>query len=210
MKKALIIITISLICSACYEKNSHHYQFEWAEADFEAIEKQLMPIVQENNPYPKEINSEKETLNQEIRSLSQQISDIEQIARIKCLPKEDQNKLPSRAQGISASLNYRNSNTLCIQNIKNDPLINDLTEKKKSLLNIQKKQRDHDSQVRSHTKELVKSLISQFSKDKFELVIYTGSRQIIYNKNGLSLNITEAIIEELNKQNSTILLNYKI
>ncbi len=205
MGKILIIIALSLTSTACYEKIVSTSQFKWAVADIRAIENKLTPIIKQNNPYPESISSDRNTIRQELSDLSQQIRSITHTEREKCFPNGQKNIAPSNESGFS--LNYRIRDNECVKKIAQTPLMMELAKKKHALSTIQRKQRKHDSQVNTHIKEQAKLAVEQFSNDEFELVIYSGPQKIIYNKHGMTLDITNAVIQEIEKQDSNIKLN---
>lgn len=201
MKTLLLSALILLSLTGCYEKDNKSYHFEWATVNSRLIETELLKIAKKQNPYPDDINIDINQLRTDSRNLSNQINILTRTAKNKCFP---ENK-PSNEKKIPRPSRYPNAyNNECFNKINSDPLISDLKAKKEKLDAISRRRSMHDRKVREYSRKYVNILIGKYSKNKFEIVINNHSRNILYNDKGLSIDITEAILNQIREKEPKI------
>ena len=225
MRFSILIICILFSTTSCYEQDVTPYHFDWAVVDTKLIEVQLLIIAKKQNPYPKEINIDIDLLETDSNQLSRQVNSLIRTAQKMCSSKKmsiEQSKtqelripaskaIMSRST-ISPGMGSPNSSietisrNECINNIDSDPLISDLKAKLDKFKNISKLQSKHDSTVRKAARTYSLILISEYSKDKFEIVIKSDRKNVLYNKSGLSIDITEAILNEMKFNEPQVLI----
>jgi len=193
MKNLLLISLTFLLIAGCYEKDNNAYHLSWATLDSRVIQSELLRIVKRQNPYPGEINIDRNQLRKKMRNLSSQINTLVRAARQNCMPDK-----PQSSESKSKSMRYRSPyNAECINKINSDPLISDLKAKKENLSSIYQRRSQHDLKIKLASKAYVDTLVREYSKNKFELVISNRKQYILYNKKGLSIDITEAILNRI-------------
>ncbi len=225
MRFSILIICILFLTTSCYEQGVESYHFDWAIVDTRLIEEQLLIIAKKQNPYPKEISMDVNLLRADSNQISKQLNSLRRTAQNMCSSKEmsieqsknHELKLPvskeilsrttiSPSMGASDSFIGTISMNECINNINSDPLISDLKANLDKLKNISKLQSKHDSTVRKTARTYSLIMISEYSRGKFEIVIKSDRKNILYNNSGLSIDITEAIINEMKLNEPQVLI----
>ena len=193
MKSISIIFLVLILVSGCYEKDKNSYRFEWATLNSRVVESEILKISKKQNPYPTELNIDVNELRKNSRNISNQISSLTRTAKSKCLP--DKSRV---SEGRELSIRKPGSyDKECIAKISLDPLISDLRVKKEELDKISSLRAKHDKRVKDVSKEHLDILVREYSKDKFELVLNSNRNSILYNKSGLSIDITEALLSKI-------------
>ena len=193
MKNILLVSLTILLITGCNEKEKNAYHFSWATLNSRLVESELLKIAKRQNPYPSEINIDKMQLRKNMSNLSRQISTLTRTARENCKTEK-----PRSSEVKPKSMRYRSPyNIECINKINSDPLIANLKEKKQNLSSIYQLRSKHDLKIKAASKAYVDTLVREYSNNKFELVIQNNTRNVIYNKKGLSVDITEAILNKI-------------
>lgn len=193
MKNILLVSLTILLITGCNEKDKNAYHFSWATLNSRLVESELLKIAKRQNPYPSEISMDRRQLGKEMRNLSRQISTLTRTARKNCMTEK-----PGPSEVKPKSTRYRSPyNKECLDKINSDPLIAKLKDKKDSLSLIYQRRSKHDSKIKAASKAYIDTLIREYSNNKFELVIQNNKRNVIYNKKGLSIDITEAILNKI-------------
>lgn len=216
MRFSILIICILFLTTSCYEQDAKTYQFDWATVDTGLIDSELLKIAKTQNPYPKEVSIDRSRLNAEVNQLSSQVNSLRRMARDKCIPERilrapkeimpsSTNSSNSKSLSSKALIEITSRNT-CIKDIESDPLISDLKIKMDKLKNISKLKSNHDSKLRESVRAYSLILISEYSKDKFEIVIKSNRSAIVYNKSGLSIDITDAILNKMKVNEPQVLI----
>ena len=200
MKNIFLSSIILFLMTGCYGNDNKSYHFEWATVNSRLIETELLNIAKKQHPYPVDIDVDLNQLRIDSRNLSNQISSFTKMERNKCLPK----KAPSRDKTSSRTRYPNPYNNECYNKINSDPLMLEMREKKEKLNTISRLRSNHDRKVREASKKSASILIGQYSKNKFEIVINDNKRNILYNRKGLSIDITDAILNQVRESEPTI------
>ena len=211
MKTVFLLLT-AIVLSGCYEENKTKttYQFNWAVVDKKDIENEVFKRATIKNPYPEEISADQTILTKERKEVSRQINNIRSRLKRACAVKQNgEKKVPSKRSGSPSSgeplepavyrlgRNNKFYDDDCIRKIESDPLLDDLESKKEKLDGIYAKQQSHYKTVRKFSKRYSQELIDDYAKSKFELVLDDNGKDILYNTSGLVLNITDALISQI-------------
>ena len=211
--KTVFFLLIAIVVSGCYEKDKTTYQFNWAVVDKRDIENEVFKRATIKNPYPEEISQDQKILDKERKEVSRQINDIRSRLKHACAIKQNgEKKEPSSkpssprsgepldsAESVIYRLGRNNKfyDDDCIRKIESDPLLEDLESKKEKLDGIYAKQQSHSKKVREFSERYTQELINNYAKSKFELVVGDTGKDILYNPSGLVLNITDALISQI-------------
>jgi len=193
VKNISIIFLALFSVSGCYEKVENSYRFEWATLNSRLVESEILKISRKQNPYPAEINIDMNELRKNSRNISNQISSLTRTSKSKCLIDKSQAS-ERRELSIRRPGSYDKE---CVARISSDPLISDLRIKKENLDQISNLRSIHDKRVKEASKVHLDILIREYSKDKFDLVLNNDRNSILYNKSGLSIDITEALLNAI-------------
>jgi len=193
VKNISIIFLALFLVSGCYEKDENSYRFEWATLNSRLVESEILKISKKQNPYPTEINIDMNELRKNSRNISNQISSLTRTAKSKCLIDKSQAS-ERRELSIRRPGSYDKE---CVSRISSDPLISDLRIKKENLDQISILRSTHDKRVKEASKVHLDILVREYSKDKFDLVLNNDRNSILYNKSGLSIDITEALLNAI-------------
>ena len=208
----VVLLTITFF-SGCYENVSNSYQFKWAAVDIQALEKEIESRLKRLNPYVSEYGASKNDIEKERRKLNRQIYSLQKTAKEECISSQKKSK-QEKDQGYVA----RNKSTRvaasprvymprqsaavseCIKQIRSDPLIMNLEQRKDELNAAISKQFDHKQELLRFSKVYAQQLIKRFAKSKYDVVVNARDDVVLYNSKGLMLDITDMLIEKIDEE----------
>jgi hypothetical protein len=194
--------------TGCYEYLGYTKTVRWAVVDKNSIRNILMDLSKRQNPYPKEIDADDSELGLKSRKLSRQISSINTNSKKRC-EKNNQLKSVVSERGdtlIMPPTTARSYDYECIRRIEKDQLLVDLEEKKSSIDRILRSRRNHDGSVRKLVDETLIEIIKKYTVDDYDLIISHQSGNVLFNRNGIIINVTDVVISGIRKDSVKILL----
>jgi hypothetical protein len=185
--------------------------FKWATVDNYKIEQRLKYIANEQNPYPPAYQYNKDQLNFDHNSTRALIRKLEKTAKTPCLVNEKENKSASSrdirsiasVSAYSSVREIKKYDGACLSKIEDGPLIVDLKEKLEKINTIKSKQKIHNSKISEVVRKQAAIAISAYAKNKFD-VVFGKKTKLMYNENGLSLDITQAVLNEIDSSSIKI------
>jgi Skp family chaperone for outer membrane proteins len=208
----VILITITLF-SGCYENTNNSYQFKWATVDAQVLEKEIESRLKRLNPYVSDTGVSKKDIEDERRKLNRQIYRLKKSAKEECisstkeLKQGNNQKNIARYKGTKLAASPRvymprqsAAVRACNKQIRSDPLIMDLEQKKDELDSVIREQREHDQELFRFSKVYAQLLIKRFAKSKYEVVVSARDDVVLYNSKGLMLDITDMLIEKIDEK----------
>lgn len=200
MKKIIpALLLSSLLLTSCIEKENKAdtvYQPSWVTADYRRVENEIFRIAAEKNPYPDQKIDSIE-IQQEKRRISNQINIIRKEA---CSPAESENsagQTSRSARAIGSDGQPFRIDPECYSKVNTNPLIVNLNNQLEELDKQNRQFSEHTQKVRMFSVDQTKVLIHDYSSRKFEVVVRQGSDTILYNKGGVSVDITDALMQEI-------------
>lgn len=217
MKKSLYLLVVILL-GGCNEKGETRKPFEWAVVNESKIQNDVYRRVMLVNPYPQDIAMESSSLRKEQNRLSTLVRKIRSDLRRGCaLSSEADSTKRDKTSGTTSSsgsgaLRYPGTrfggrgayDENCLKKVESDSLLKDMMEKKKELDGIYKKQQEHAKKVREVAKRYTNTLIADYANSKYEIVVGGSGRTVLYNPNGLTLDITDALLMLIDDSRLTI------
>jgi hypothetical protein len=182
---------------------------DWALVNKQEIHSAIADSFEDEHPYPAELDNDYSARVAEQERLSQQISDLKSNATQRCLSMKSAPasadtppRYPSPPQPLQREYVIRQAGSTaelqsCLQDIENDQLIRDLRAQTKAFQELQQQRREHDVAVRKLLDEQITAAIATYATaNGFSLVISNES-SIVYNQNQRVLDVTAAVIAQL-------------
>lgn len=185
-----LIATTSILSSCTPQNNEGHSNLleslNWATADRRAIKDAISQILLQKTPYPDDIYFDSNALYNELRSLKQKLKRAENSCGDQSNSKNsfsirDGSELKTNPRCKSISLNTKLIESLNIQ-IENQ---NDIIAKRKVF----------DMHINDQANTEVSFAIKSYARNRYRLVLESKSRNILYNQEGVFIDITDAVIE---------------
>lgn len=188
MKKIITAFTILLALTGCV-KHQHKpntasvvSNFSWATADFRKIENKVYKIVERNNPYP-DTNVDKREVQAERSQISRRINSIK-------------NEICSLSKTKKNTGRY---NQDCYSKSENDPRVIALQKEKQKVEKLSRKIYAHSDKIRAFAKEKTSDIIKRYGEGKFDVVVRQGRDNVVFNKRGVALDITDALMQQIDE-----------
>ena len=220
MFKKIFILSVLTTISGCDINLSSLRPIKWATVDESKIRQTITARFKVENPYPDEINTNYEDGRRESSRISQQISNISSIGSARCralVSEENGNKVqpsPASVQPYASEIAimrpshinpqdiYQQQRSIkyqeCMASLENDQLTIDLKAKISKISEIYEARQLHDRTVMEKLQKYVSEKISTYSaENNFDLVVSKSQGQILYNKSKVALDITDAILDEI-------------
>lgn len=188
MKKIIPILAVLLALTACV-KHQHKpntasvvSNFSWATADFRKIENKVYKIVERKNPYPeagvdkREVQMKRSQITRRINSIKKEI-----------------------CSASKAKQNTNRYNQDCYSKAENDPRVIALESEKQRVGKLSRKIYAHSDRNRAFAKEQTKNIIKRYSEGKFDVVVRQGRDNVVFNKQGVALDITDALMQKIDE-----------
>ncbi len=208
MIKTLTLVILFFLLSSCDQSIVPTKDFKWATVDNYKIEQRLKYIANEQNPYPPAYQYNKDQLNFDYNSTRALIRKLEKTAKIPCLVNEKEKTKENKSassrdirsiasvSAYSSVREIKKYDGACLSKIEDGPLIVDLKEKLEKINTIKSKQKIHNSKISEVVRKQAAIAISAYAKNKFD-VVFGKNTKLMYNENGLSLDITQAVLNEI-------------
>lgn len=201
MKQIIIALSIVLLFTGCVQ-NKHKpvnhssdkhssvsaSQFNWATADFRKLENKVYKIVERNNPYP-DASLDKREIQAERSRISRQISSLRRSACDASKTKRQNNKRYGQD---------------CYSQTENNPRIVELNKQLQKVDKLSRKLYAHADKLRAFAKDQTTAIVQGYSVGKYEVVVRQGRDNVIYNQHGIAIDITDALMQEINESKLTM------
>lgn len=183
--------------------NAEALPFRWAVVDTRAIEEVLQDIAREQNPYPERLREGQSMSQTDQSNLVEQINRLESAARRKCM-RPDLKELVDQGKGLECENSHapwcqQFWDQSCLAAIHDDPQIVALRKKNLSAGEKHRLEERYRSAMREVAKDAANSIIASYGKDQFELIVDKLSSHVVYAKNGMVLDVTQSVIEHIQK-----------
>ena len=232
MKKRLNFMVIAIfiaLLTGCGKSHDDAHQIKWAQLDLGQVESLLSDIAKEQNPYPVEYNQDRESLQNNFFENKKHIKVLRRQARDKCdtltSKQSDVSKEKAKISKINGggriNISTINANPKkdslsekkyrqCVADIDNDQLISDLIAKSEVMQNTLNLQKRHDRRVASNAKDMAIKIVAEYSVDRFDVVLNSKYESAVFNKSGVVLDVTDAVLEYVKASSVVIKLDEKI
>jgi hypothetical protein len=206
-------VILPLLLAGCYEQSENTYQFKWAAVNGNLLEKEIYKLVEKQNPIPDEMLINGSELSSEHGRLRNEIHYLKTDLIKKCMfsrkqleqekKKTTSPKGPLQRGGLSgdqaASGRRSRYDKDCVVRAESDPRIAELNKKKEKYDAVVRMRSKHKSQLKEFSRDYARKLIEQYAKSKFEIVVNEAKYNVLYNAEGLKLDITKALISEVDE-----------
>lgn len=211
------ILTICITClatSGCFDKLASHTDFSWAMADQRRLERYLTEKITDANPMPAKYVLESRTMNTRRSELHKAINDLNREIDVTCREKvaaaesadtttaSTGNRHPATVH-LSRNQNQVFEQQRCIQQATDsNPKLTELIIARDKLEDIRQFQNNRQRRIREYAQAYAKDLIRQYAESQYQIVI--NQQELLYNRSGLALDITDALITEADKAALTL------
>lgn len=199
--RILIFLAVALI-TGCKQDFGGFYRFKWAEVDTARIESVVEEQFRQQNPAPEDVQSgRRNRISEELDNLSTQVSRLEKEASRKCADASLQEIIAQGKQVMCSSPVYPGCEQLydqkCLATVDKDPFVVDMRAKRDALEEKRNISLYYKMALRKLVTKNSADAIKKYAEGKFDLVVRKSDDEILYEKKGLRMDITEAVINEL-------------
>lgn len=203
MKIITLILSVLLLAN-CNQYNKRDYEISWATADLRKVKSEVRRIAQEQNPYNEDDESNIKNYYRESRNIRKEIRALKKQMKESCLSKNSNSNTELKIINLGSSisiprqgLEYDND---CVAKTNTNSALLKLQEKKEEIEAKQASHKQYTKNIDKLVEQYTNDLITNYSLDKYELIVAEKKSNILYNKKGLSLNITTALINSIEKE----------
>lgn len=193
MKKIMTALSIVLLLASCVKSEStpdSAYKFNWATVNFTKVEQKVFEIVEGKNPYPDSALNRRD-IQLKRRQISTQITVIK---RKTC-------SNPPKSMSRADADRFRSN---CHAEAKGNPEVMRLQKQLQEVDTLSGKLSAHKQKVRVFAKNQASSIIQHYSDGKFDVVVKQRHDNIVHNKTGVALDITDAVMKEIDASKLTM------
>ncbi len=167
---------------------------------------QIESVVEEQfkqqNPMPEDGQSGgRNKVSEEMDRISTQVSHLENEAARKCANASLQEDMAKGRQLMCNSPVYPACEQLydqkCLATIDKDPFIAEMRAKRDAMEEKRALSQYYRTTLRKSVTKYSAAAIRKYAEGKFDLVVRKSDSEILYEKNGLRIDITEAVIKEM-------------
>jgi hypothetical protein len=215
MRKSLLGASILLFAINGYAENTVNNAIEksfvWVAADRSDLQRTVYERLIKETRYPKEIDVDEYQLSEKRREIQRKISTLEKQENEKC---DNQFIIKSKAEApiaqANASEDPRENYTTkrfnkelqeCYANVSGIKEHQTLTSQQNEINSLNQKRRGFDESLRKKSEQILDSIVSAYSKENnIQLIVNSRSDAIIYNKELVTLDVTQKIKAIINSK----------
>jgi hypothetical protein len=198
MNKKSFVFLFSIFLFGCkpYFENDEKVEsdkLKWATVDQHQIKEKLSRLILQDNPYPEDIYYDKSMMSNRLKALK----NIKRQEEIKCLFPDSSNT--DKTTGYSSSNYFNIGKQLldpnCLSQKEISELLSSLNKQISEQQELIDRRASFDRKIEDMANVASIKAIENYSKDKFDLILDTRRNTIIYNRGGVSLDVTGSVIE---------------
>lgn len=191
-------------CRDDFMKSVFHSPVKWAMVDRSSVESEYMLIAKQKNAELLKQKFGDGVSRDQMRALEGEMDAAKMLAERDCMKPEFRanlaNSLDSYCHRYRGSMCASNYDMKCIANIDSIPEITAIKTKINSAKEVVNYQRKIEQAIRAKTKSAVKVAISTYARESaLDLVINDGRDDVLFVKNGETINATDAVMEKVRK-----------
>ncbi|HOY22395.1 MAG TPA: hypothetical protein PK002_04540 [Cellvibrio sp.] len=223
MRKSLLGASILLFNINGYAENSTNKtiqkSFVWVAADHSDLQRTVFERLKKETRYPKEIDADDYQLTEKRREIQKKIYTLEIQGNDKCNKQfiiKSKTEAPTPRANASEDprehYNEPNRKTYnpahdnkelqeCYANISGAKEHQTLTSQQNEISSLNQKRREFDESIRKKSEQILDAIVSAYSKENnIQLIVNSRSDAIIYNKELVTLDVTQKIKAIINSK----------
>lgn len=194
-KKCFLLLTSIFLfgCKPLFDNNEGvgSSKLKWATVDQSQIKQTLSRLILQDNPYPEDIYYDKNVMSNKLKALKRGRRQEE----MKCILPSNE----SKPTGYSASRYFNKQKELldpsCLKQKEISEFISSFNKQIIVQQGLIDRRNSFDKKIADMANTASIKAIEEYSKDKFDLILNARRNNVIYNRGGVTLDVTGSVIE---------------
>jgi hypothetical protein len=196
--RAYLIIPLLVLFAGCDQVIEKHSELRWATVDKGQLQRSMTSIIHQMNPYPEEIYFDTSTVASQLKTLRRNHKMINNECKIAPAEIDLKTAKAMSDRDLRLMLQKRVIPVLdeeCLNNRDITQRLAVIEGEIKGLETLTNKRRSFDKHISNLAKEAIMEAVRNFAHGRYDLIVNTRAKEILFNNDKGVLDVTQAIVE---------------